>query len=105
VNARELDEVAPHGVTTASEGTRTDDRLLYRIPEVVGRLNVSRSEVYELLTSGAVRSVQIDRTRLVRGCDLQAYVDALESSLLDRWSTTRPRSSSLRSRSPTSARR
>ena len=71
-------------MNTASEGTRTDDRLLYRIPEVVSQLNVSRSKVYELLTSGALRSVKIDRTRLVRGSDLQAYVDALEPLLPDR---------------------
>jgi len=32
-----------------------NDKLLYRIPEVVGILNVSRSKVYELLRSGQLR--------------------------------------------------
>lgn len=53
------------------------DKLLYRIPEVVAILNVSRSKVYELLSSGTLPSVHIDRTRLVRHEDLVAYVESL----------------------------
>ncbi len=53
------------------------DRLLYRIPEVVAILNISRSKVYELLRSGELPSVHIDRTRLVRREDLIAYVESL----------------------------
>lgn len=53
------------------------DKLLYRIPEVVAILNVSRSKVYELLSSGTLPSVHIDRTRLVRHEDLVAYVQSL----------------------------
>lgn len=52
-------------------------RLLYRIPEVVAILNVSRSKVYELLRSGELPSVHIDRTRLIRHEDLIAYVESL----------------------------
>ena len=55
-----------------------EDRLLYRVTEVAAFLNVSRSKVYELLASGALRSVKIDRTRLVRGTDLSDYVDSLQ---------------------------
>lgn len=58
-----------------------DERLLYRVPEVATHLSISRSKVYELLASGALSSVKIDRTRLVRGSDLRAFVDALEPSL------------------------
>jgi excisionase family DNA binding protein len=54
-----------------------EDRLLYRLTEVAVFLNVSRSKVYELLGSGALPSVRIDRTRLVRGSDLRNYVDSL----------------------------
>lgn len=54
-------------MAAAAEGLPTNNRLLYRIPEVVSELNVSRSKVYELLASGALRSVKIDRTRLL-GC-------------------------------------
>jgi excisionase family DNA binding protein len=56
------------------------DKLLYRIPEVAEDLSVSRSKVYELLKSGELRSVHIDTTRLVRACDLQAYVDSLAAA-------------------------
>jgi excisionase family DNA binding protein len=54
-----------------------DDRLLYRVTEVAVFLNVSRSKVYELLASGNLPSVKIDRTRLVRGSDLRDYVKSL----------------------------
>jgi excisionase family DNA binding protein len=54
-----------------------NDKLLYRIPEVAEHLSISRSKVYELLKSGELRSVHIDRSRLVRARDLQAYVDSL----------------------------
>lgn len=47
------------------------DKLLYRIREVAEHLNVRRSKVYELLKSGQLRSVHIDRTRLVRRVDLE----------------------------------
>ena len=56
------------------------DKLLYRIPEVAEALNVSRSKVYELLKAGEIRSVRIDRTRLVRADDLRAYVDSLANA-------------------------
>jgi excisionase family DNA binding protein len=39
-----------------------DERLLYRVPEVAAHLNISRSKVYELLASGNLPSVKIDRT-------------------------------------------
>ena len=58
-------------------GEDVEDRLLYRVTEVAVFLNVSRSKVYELLASGDLRSVKIDRTRLVRGSDLRDYVESL----------------------------
>ena len=54
-----------------------EDRLLYRVPEVAVILNISRSKVYELLGSGELPSVKIDRTRLIRGSDLREYVESL----------------------------
>jgi excisionase family DNA binding protein len=58
-------------------GEDVEDRLLYRVTEVAVSLNVSRSKVYELVGSGALPSVRIDRTRLVRGSDLRHYVESL----------------------------
>ena len=40
-------------------------------------VHISRSKVYELLGSGDLPSVEIDRTRLVRGSDLRQYVASL----------------------------
>jgi excisionase family DNA binding protein len=57
-----------------------NDKLLYRIPEVAEYLSISRSKVYELLKSGELPSVHIDRSRLVRARDLQAYVDSLAAT-------------------------
>jgi excisionase family DNA binding protein len=48
--------------------------------EVAEHLSISRSKVYELLKSGELRSVHIDRTRLVHARDLQAYVDSLAAA-------------------------
>ena len=58
-------------------GRAMEDRLLYRVPEVAVILNISRSKVYELFSSGDLESVKIDRSRLVRSSDLLAYVDGL----------------------------
>lgn len=57
-----------------------NDKLLYRVTEVAAHLSVSRSKVYELLKSGELQSVHIDRSRLVRRCDLEAYVESLVSA-------------------------
>ena len=51
-----------------------DERLLYRVSDVAAALDVSRSAVYELMASGALPSVKIDRTRLIRDSDLQEFV-------------------------------
>jgi excisionase family DNA binding protein len=60
-------------------GRAMEDRLLYRVPEVAVILNISRSKVYELFSSGDLESVKIDRIRLVRSSDLRAYVDQLHA--------------------------
>ncbi|MFC7501524.1 helix-turn-helix transcriptional regulator [Nocardioides sp. CPCC 206347] len=57
-----------------------DDKLLYRVPEVAAYLSISRSKVYELLKSGELPSVHIDRTRRVRKSDLEGYVDSLAAA-------------------------
>ena len=59
------------------------DRLLLRVGDVAVQLNVSRSKVYELMASGALRSVKIDRTRLIRDADLQEFVASLQTAAAD----------------------
>lgn len=52
-----------------------EDRLLHRA-EVAVFLNISQSKIYELLGSGALPSVRIDRTRLVRPTSLRRLASA-----------------------------
>ena len=40
-------------------------RLLYRVPEAMAVLSLSRTVIYELLRSGRLRSVHEGRTRLI----------------------------------------
>jgi excisionase family DNA binding protein len=50
--------------------------LLYRVTDVAEALSLSRAKVYELITSGALRSVRIDGARRVRAADLEAFVES-----------------------------
>jgi excisionase family DNA binding protein len=52
-------------------------RLLYRIPEAAEVLSISRAKVYELISSGALRSVRIDGARRIKAEDLAAFVASL----------------------------
>jgi excisionase family DNA binding protein len=54
-------------------------RLLYRVTDAAEALSLSRAKVYELITSGALRSVRIDGARRVRAVDLEAFVESLGS--------------------------
>lgn len=51
--------------------------LLLRVSDVCEQLGLSRATVQRLLSSGAIRSVQIGRSRRVLYADLQQYVDTL----------------------------
>jgi excisionase family DNA binding protein len=47
-------------------------------PEEAARvLRISRSKIYELISSRELKSVQIGRSRRIRWGDLQAFVDNL----------------------------
>ena len=52
-------------------------RLLYRVSEVASALGLSRAKVYELISSGALRSVRIDGARRIKAADLEAFVASL----------------------------
>lgn len=52
-------------------------RLLYRVAEAAEVLSLSRAKVYELINSGALRSVRIGGARRVTAEDLAAFVAAL----------------------------
>ncbi|GGQ11973.1 helix-turn-helix domain-containing protein [Actinomadura citrea] len=52
-------------------------KLLLTVPEAAKALAISRSKLYELLASGAVRSVRIDGARRIPLNALNDYVNAL----------------------------
>ncbi|MDG4794411.1 helix-turn-helix domain-containing protein [Micromonospora sp. WMMD1082] len=53
-------------------------RALYRIPEVMRLLSLSRSVIYEQIRAGRLRTVRQGRARLVPAAAITAYVDLLE---------------------------
>ncbi|WP_328524349.1 helix-turn-helix domain-containing protein [Kribbella sp. NBC_00359] len=55
-----------------------DVKLLYRVPEVAEALGVSRAKVYQLIQSGALRSIKIDSSRRVRQADLMEFIADLD---------------------------
>lgn len=52
-------------------------RLLYRVAEAAEVLSLRRAKVYELINSGALRSVRIDGARRIKAEDLAAFVASL----------------------------
>jgi excisionase family DNA binding protein len=52
-------------------------KLLLTVPEAAKALSISRSKLYELLASGAVRSIRIDGSRRIPLNALNAYIETL----------------------------
>ena len=55
-----------------------DPQLLYRIPQVMRMLSMSRSVIFEQLRSGRLRSVRQGRTRLIPASAVTEYIKLLE---------------------------
>jgi len=55
----------------------TDSPRLYRIPEAMRLLSMSRSVLYEQLRAGRLRSVTQGRTRLIPAEAITAYIELL----------------------------
>ena len=53
------------------------ERRLYRIPEAMQLLSMSRSVIYEQIRAGRLHSVSQGRTRLIPAGAITAYVDLL----------------------------
>ncbi|WP_432954189.1 helix-turn-helix domain-containing protein [Micromonospora haikouensis] len=53
-------------------------KALYRIPEAMTLLSLSRSVLYEQIRAGRLRTVTQGRTRLVPATAITAYVRLLE---------------------------
>lgn len=53
------------------------ERLLYSVPEVMERLSLSRSVIYELIRAGELHAVKVGRRRLISAKALDEYVAGL----------------------------
>ncbi|MEU4091295.1 helix-turn-helix domain-containing protein [Streptomyces sp. NPDC026673] len=51
---------------------------LYRVPDAVKVLNLSRTVVYELIRTGRLRTVREGRARLIPASSISDYVALLE---------------------------
>jgi excisionase family DNA binding protein len=58
--------------------TAAADRQLYRIPDAMRLLSMSRSVIYEQLRSGRLRSVRQGRARLIPAAAITDYIALLE---------------------------
>jgi len=58
--------------------TPPGDKALYRVPEVMALLSLSRTVIYELIRSGRLRTVQQGRARLIPAAAVAEYVALLE---------------------------
>ena len=54
-------------------------RALYDVPEAMALLNLSRTQVYELIRSGRLLTVTVGRRRLVPAAAIDDYVALLVS--------------------------
>lgn len=70
------DRQVPHPVESGGPAGAVPVRL-YRIPEAMRLLSLSRSVIYEQIRAGRLRSVTQGRTRLIPAAAIAEYVDLL----------------------------
>lgn len=58
----------------ASDALQLTDIQLYRIPDAVRLLGLSRSEIYELIRAGRLPSVKQGRARLFTADGIREYI-------------------------------
>lgn len=51
-----------------------NDLMLLKVAEVAEILNISRSQVYQLMQKGEIPTIKINRSIRVRPCDLEEYI-------------------------------
>lgn len=65
-----------HDPATGPDDPHAADRL-YRVPDAMARLSLSRSVLYEQIRSGRLRSVSQGRTRLIPASAIAEYIALL----------------------------
>jgi excisionase family DNA binding protein len=56
------------------------ENVLLKIPEVMERLAVGQTKVYELMSTGELRSVKVGRSRRIPSDDLDRFIAELDDS-------------------------
>ncbi|NUT23807.1 MAG: helix-turn-helix domain-containing protein [Hamadaea sp.] len=64
--------------TTALVSKEDARKALYKVPEAMNLLSLSRTVIYELIRSGRLRTVKEGRSRLVPATAITDYVTLLE---------------------------
>lgn len=67
----------PPAAATAPISTPVPERHLYRVPEAMALLSMSRSVLYEQIRAGRLRTVTQGRTRLIPAIAIQQYIALL----------------------------
>jgi excisionase family DNA binding protein len=62
---------------TTARATKLDVQL-YKVPDAMRMLNLSRTVIFELLRTGRLRSVKQGRTRLIPASAIRDYIALLE---------------------------
>jgi excisionase family DNA binding protein len=71
-------------IASGSDGLLVAGRQLYRVPEAMEILSMSRSVIYELIRSGRLRTVKEGRARLIPASAITDYVALLEREATQR---------------------
>ena len=66
-----------HSNARVSENLNVPPKILHSVRDAAFALSLSRSKLYELMDSGALRSVKIDGRRLVPAESLTTFVNSL----------------------------
>ena len=52
--------------------------VLLKIPQVMERLAMGQTKLYELMASGALPSVKVGRSRRIRSDELESFIEELD---------------------------
>ena len=75
---------------------QSDDRDLYRIPEVAQRLGLREATIRKLVRAGRLPAVKLGSCVCVRAADYQTFLDALPARVPGREPAAATRSSLVR---------
>jgi excisionase family DNA binding protein len=75
-----MHEVNPLHNSIRSGAGRSDEPLAYSVPRAARALDISDRKAWELVHSGAIKSIKIGRSRRVTRQALEEYIESLRSA-------------------------